>query len=561
MGTDRILSLPFKKPFEPAYLATFEGLLRLPGGTMELWPLQAEALYEALMARGLVAMMGVGSGKTLTSALLPTVLGAKRPLVLTRATLVEQQYNAYREYRHHWDIVPGIVVLGYEHLSGKDGMEALRAIDPDLVIADEAHRVSRESARTMRLFDFFMEKDEAGDPPEFCALSGTLFRRRIEDMWRPFFLALGDNSPIPYEPQTRRVWGWALDTKQKGRKSYEQVQHAQRKLAPIREQTRGPIAGVPDLVDAYDILGLNSSTQRLRDAVRRRAYATQGVMGSEGLTLPHGLEIYGWRPELPTEVQAVLDDFDDLWMRPDGEFIDDAMGAAEFRRQVSAGFYYRWDWPDGKPDVEWLERRSDWHRWVRREIDNYRREGYDTPALVRAEAEKSPPPELLRWKEVEHRPEPPQVVEWISDQLVKDAVNWLEAQDQPTILWSSHTAIMDKVADLIGSRYVYPADKALNEHTRDKWVVATVHAHGEGKNLQYYSNQLVLHPACAGLDWEQLIGRTDRPGQQADTVRVYVAAYCDQYRQDLQDARHDAKGIEVLTGIRQRLNKATWVDL
>jgi hypothetical protein len=524
---------------------------------MELWPLQAEALYEALSAQGLIAMMGVGSGKTLTSALLPTVLKAERPLVLTRAALIDQQKRSYRELAEDWNIHSNIEVWSYHDLSQRDALQRLRRLRPDIIVADEAHRIARDSARTNRLFDYFLELDAEDDPPILCALSGTLFRRRLEDMWRPFFLALGDNSPIPFEPNTRRILSTVIDTKQRSRKGYQAMAQAAKTTRPLLEWAEE--VELPDVkLSSPDILELKSMPQRTRDALSKRAYATRGVMGSAGADHPWGLEIYPWLPPMPGVLLKTLTDFEDLWMRPDGQFIDEAMEASEFRRQVSAGFYYRWDWPDGKPDIEWLERRSDWGRYVRREIEHHRAEGYDTPALVRAVAELDPPPELIRWKEVEHRPEPPRVAEWLSTEIVEHAARWLENQDQPTIMWSWHTAVLDRFRDM--GLAVYGPDDILDETVTERYIVATAHAHGEGKNLQFYNNQLILHPPPAGGDWEQLIGRMDRPGQLADTVTAWVAYYCPQYQSDLKDARKDAKAIEVLTRIRQRLNKATWVD-
>ena len=58
--------------------------------TMTLRPIQALMLAQAVAGDGLVALAGCGSGKTLTTLLLPLVLKAKRPLLLIPASMRAQ---------------------------------------------------------------------------------------------------------------------------------------------------------------------------------------------------------------------------------------------------------------------------------------------------------------------------------------------------------------------------------------------------------------------------------------------------------------------------------------
>jgi hypothetical protein len=62
-------------------------ILRTPGGTMSLKPIQALGCREAWEHRGLLGNLGVGSGKELLALLLPSVLKAKRPVLIIAAGL------------------------------------------------------------------------------------------------------------------------------------------------------------------------------------------------------------------------------------------------------------------------------------------------------------------------------------------------------------------------------------------------------------------------------------------------------------------------------------------
>ena len=44
-------------------------------------------------------------------------------------------------------------------------------------------------------------------------------------------------------------------------------------------------------------------------------------------------------------------------------------------------------------------------------------------------------------------------------------------------------------------------------------IMASARAHGVGKNLQHYARNLVLSPPSSAAVWEQLLGRTPRPGR------------------------------------------------
>jgi len=88
----------------------------------------------------------------------------------------------------------------------------------------------------------------------------------------------------------------------------------------------------------------------------------------------------------------------------------------------------------------------------------------------------------------------------------------------------------------------------------------SIRAHGVGKNLQHgWSTQIVLEPPSSGTVWEQLLGRTHRPGQEADTVSFYVYQHTEAFRRAVVQAREDAAYIQDTTGSRQKLVYCTYM--
>ena len=82
----------------------------------------------------------------------------------------------------------------------------------------------------------------------------------------------------------------------------------------------------------------------------------------------------------------------------------------------------------------------------------------------------------------------------------------------------------------------------------------SIKAHGVGKNLQHgWRKQLILEPPSSGTVWEQMLGRTHRPGQEADSVEAHVYCHTAPLAQAIVGARQDADYIEGATGSRQKL--------
>ena len=120
---------------ELAVLLTRE--LKTPRGTMELRPVQAVALYEAMECGGLFGPIRVGGGKTLITLLLPLVLEAKRPVLLLPATLVDKTWHDRKILAEHWRLPTNLQIISYELLGLVQSAEKLEYIRPDWIITDE----------------------------------------------------------------------------------------------------------------------------------------------------------------------------------------------------------------------------------------------------------------------------------------------------------------------------------------------------------------------------------------------------------------------------------------
>ena len=117
--------------------------------------------------------------------------------------------------------------------------------------------------------------------------------------------------------------------------------------------------------------------------------------------------------------------------------------------------------------------------------------------------------------------------------------------------------IEDKIKELEPRVEVHGAGAAFDQKTA-RTMALSIRAHGVGKNLQPWCEQVILSPPSSGSAWEQLLGRTHRAGQLADEVNVTVVqTYFPQENAMLQ-AQADARYIEETTGNIQKLNFCNW---
>lgn len=518
-----------------------------------LQPTQAWAIMEAAEYRGLLGPIGVGEGKTLLDLLTPMAMPDCKVAALLvppglRAQLLDVDWEFYGQ---HWNLpnlvtspwrVPGrpyLHVIAYSELSGAKSADLLDRIKPDLIILDEAHNLRRrEAARTKRFNRYLREHPET----RLCAWSGTLTSKSMLDYCHLSNYALKAGSPTPLHYPTAQEWAEVIDP-----------------------------SDFPQ--PAGRLKAFCNPGESLHHGWRRRVQETPGVVSSlAGGNCPASLIFIDRKVAVPSAVAEHITEVESSWKRPDEEELIQATDKARCIRQLACGFFYRWVYPKGEPLTvreRWLEARRNWHRELRERL-KFSRRHLDSPllcakaAIRHYEGYKGDLPTWAalawpEWKEVHNTVQPETEAVWVDDFLVRDAAEW--ARTNTGIVWYEHDAFGRAVAKAAGIPFYGPgadASAAIITESGTRSIVASIRAHGTGKNLQMFRSQLVANPPSDGGTWEQLVGRTHRAGQLADEVEVHVYRHVDAMREALDKARDLAAYIEGTMGGSQKLLRAEY---
>lgn len=530
--TDRVLSLPRHAPFpvEEA-IAWCDANVYATPGAMRVRPVQALALYTLHKTGGLVAPIGVGHGKSLIMYLAPIATGARNAVFMMPPALVPNferevaKYKAagFRDVQYH--IVP------YSTLSRPDATELLDKLQPDLIVADEAHNLrNRTAARTLRFLRYMRSRQQT----VFVPLSGTFFDRSLMDAAHLFGLGLREGSPLPAFGPHLDMWSRVLD--------------------PAGEPTETDIKYFEYIAKR---LGYPDD---FRLAVHRRVIETQGVVSTDTASLP-GVELR-LRAVGPRRIPAVCYEASARIAAertsPDGSVAYDSpghLGAA--RKAAMNGYWLAWDWPSGQRDEDWVQAKRDWSRLCLRELEQRSAAGYDSPALVfeRALATRDVHSQLYAaayaWAHEMHKPEPPRRAVWLDKYLVDWVVAYARAATSPVIIWYSSDA-MEQALREAGFEVF---GKGTDLHGPARTLAASIRVHGEGRNLQDWHHALVVEPPQSPQRWEQLLGRMHRPGQTAPYVQYDICTHV----QSMDDVFEGARFLQEVQGQPQKLLEATWV--
>lgn len=586
---DRILSLPRRRweeaPDLPALREMLERHLRLPGGEMTLWNVQAAALRDAHDVGAVFGPIGCGQGKALVTLLAPVIMEAERPLLLVPADLREQTTaKVIPEMSRHWRMHPNLVVRGYSELSIERGKDLLTELRPDLIIADEAHRLKNtRSARTRRVARHMAEFPAT----KFVALSGTITIRSIRDYWHLLLWCLKPElAPLPAKWQEVSEWADALD---------RDVDPPAR-VAPGALWQLAP-GGKPEGLPEEEELSA------IRVAYGKRLTETPGVISTGDVDVQASLRVVRRGLVPPPQIVALVDRMDETWETPGGAPIMEPTELARHRKELALGFWYRWKVP---APIDWLDARKAWAKLVRETIKHNRR-GLDSELQVwneqlrghgracdfcggkgrlptgifveledgtreeeteacgscergRIITEPAAHCEWCSWRAVKASFEPETEPVWASDFAIDDCARWLaDSRDDDTgggICWVEHVAFGERLMAKTGVMYFGAgtwASRAILDHQGP--MIASVAAHSEGKNLQRFRLNLITSPMPSGKGWEQLLARTHRAGQRADEVVSEFYSHLggiDSFTRALADARY----LQDTLGIRQRLNYA-----
>jgi hypothetical protein len=522
----RILSLPrrdWTRQGEELITLVSSAYAR-PGASVHLRAVQVAALCEAVECGGAILPMGVGTGKTLVSFLLPAVMQAKRPLLLIPAKLRDKTLREYERLQEEW-VLPRLYIQTYEMLSRESNATYLETYRPDLIIADEGHKLKNPKAGVTRRVGRYIKAHR----PAFVVASGTFTRRSLVDYWHLAKWALGAAySPLPATWDEMQTWASALD----GGTGFRTAPGALVRFLPS---------------------GMLPTLETVREGYRARLVGTPGVVATSTSGYDGSIVLTGVSVTLPPVLQAHFRNLRETWETPDGHPFTEAVDLWRHARELACGFYYRWN---PRPPQGWLTARRVWCKFVRDTLKSSRR--LDTELQVYNAVRHREIPDQLgaleSWELVKNTFTPNSEPVWVDQTTLRLATQWLHSH--VGIAWVEHSAFGVALGELAGVPYFGQGGKSkaggLIEDCKGP-CVASIPANSEGRNLQRYNQNLVVSCPPSGATWEQLLGRTHRPGQEEDEVLAEVFLACREQYQGFAKALEDAKYIQGTTGVPQKL--------
>lgn len=505
-----------------------------------LKPIQSRSLVNLERARGLLAYVGVGRGKTLVCLLAGTLFPTVRqPLILTRAALVPQMRADLRTWAAWFQIHPALQVEAHDLCSTRRGEERFHALAPDLIMVDEADGFGKDSNRSRVLFSWMR-----GHPHTVVGfLSGTLIRDSIQNVDHLAAMALRARSPLPLTFPALQALSNAIDP------------------APLGLDQGGAGYWAP----------LQLPGRTLGESVQLRQAATVGVvMDTESDPLPT-LVLHGVAAEHATAaVTPFMDKTGETWTLPSGDQFRHAVDLFRALRQLSQGFWYQWRWAHGVQDLPWLLAAEAW-RTVRNAAVDRRDPARSTVGRITTLARTGVwvPPEWIQLQQESARypgGRPPVDARWVTTAVMDAVVAHVRAQGVPMVLWVHHNAVGHKLQEITGWRYYSDGDgAALAEARATDTVICSIPAHGTGTNMQRWIRALVVEPWGNNHRAEQNIGRHHRPpelGQRAaELIQVDIMQHTWVLRRAIVRARRQAYAATEAMGRGQRLAYATFSGL
>ena len=471
-----------------AYLAT----------PLDLLPHQRAALEATPhIGRGAVLSVPAGGGKTLLARLVWEGLHRPRTLLLCPASLLDQIDPVLCADDR-------VTEVSYERLANPASEVSFEG-DPQLILLDEAHRLSRDSV-AYRLVARIQER--YGCP--VVAMTGTLMRRSVRDYAHLFALALGDRSPLPRNNREIDLWADALD---------ENVSYINRAhLGALR-----------------DLLGSAARVECRSTLYKKMAAHPQVYLpATDEVSYGSGLRVGSLEPEyILADISFAMLKLDH-GVDPDGNPILDNFARARLARTLPLGWVHR----PRDLQREVYTARADWEHLVRRLMASGEALSEGRAARL---SQVQTDPVYLRWKAVRaiyrrsERPVPLAPIEHLRE--------WyrylLEPYREGVAIWTQTPAIGVAVAEALDLPY-YGAD-GEDLPTDGRGGVYSIQVHGTGKNLQAYDRALVLEPPTGPAQIEQLLARLYRQGQARKVCYDFFFHDTEKWQEWLQRARDDAK--------------------
>jgi len=532
---DRILTLPRRVPLTPEEeeerIDLLTDYLKTPNGTMRLRPVQAQALAEAHDHQGLFGPIRVSGGKTLISLLTPIVLEARAPMLIVPAALIEKTRTEARKLAQHWRLPTFLHIVSYQALGRVSGAGTLENLNPDLIICDEGHKLKNKRAAVTKRVSRFVH-----DHPEtrMVILTGTISKRSLHDFAHLLAWTLKLRTPLPRHYNELEAWALAIDERPN---AIMPPLHPGAILKLATDEDTGP------------------PTQRARTAVRRRINDTPGVVTASGTGCDVSLRVQGHIVETSGQTAAAFETLRAKWETPDGWPVSDGFAIWRYARELSLGFYYRWD---PRPPEDWLAARKTWSAFCRKTLKDNRR-NLDSEMQVALACVEHPEwygdEEYKAWVAIRDTFKPRSVAVPFDDSVLEYCRHW--AEKHGGLIWCEHVDFAQRLS--AKARLPYFAGEGLDaqgnsiEDFNGKCAILSIEANREGRNLQRFSRSLVVSPPQQGDRWQQLLARTHRDGQEADEVICDIVISCAEHLDAMRIMQTDAQYQEDITGDRQKL--------
>lgn len=491
---------------------------------------QATALCEPHdLESGCMGAMRVGSGKTLVSLLIPTVLSAKRPLLIVPASLRGKTLRESREYARHWRVAP-MRVISYEWLANPKQLQWLNSYAPDVVVADEASAMKDSSSKCAKRLSKYLK---ANPQVRYVDLDGSTAGRSIKEFWHRLRWALKSRAPVPADPFEATAWAYALDEK----------------VPPEARLDPAPLFKLsPRQVHEDPLI-------RARQAFRDRFTSTPGVVSTLEDQPDVGLRLWTSVLDLPEEANEAIRNMRKTWTTPDGFSFKFAVEMWRHARWMGCGLYQHWDPPAPEP---WRFARSQWHKWVREKLAHSRIKDSSVHLVEAIRAGELDDGGLYAaWKQVEPTFTPNPVSLWVHDRMLIRCAEWLEKHPRG-LVWTEIVEFGERLEALTGVPYFREEGKDKQGRPLDKYkggpAIASVNGCKKGLNLQFaFSDNLFPSPMSKGSIAEQVLGRTHREGQEASVVTGEFVLTCKESYQCLAQAIRDAYFAQQTLGQPQKL--------
>lgn len=540
-----------------AEAAGLNAVLRAPGGSQTLHDIQAVSLLEAWdVGSGVCVYSRVGTGKTLMIGLLPTLMAAHprtpctRPLIVVPGSLREKTEAEFASARAHWRVAHQYWLESYTALAQESRADILDERQPDMLLFDEPDGLRRINATSRRIGRYLQSRRERG-LHTFCGFfHATPYRDAITDCGHMINWALGESSPLPSDPVELGQWSSWLDQEDGlGKISFTKYFGEPPRLAPD-----GP---TPDAVAWSE------------DRFRERVTSCPGLILSDDTFTGSELSVHVHNvdPGLNREFEMLRT----LWQKPDGFQLADGSEASDpdevntwstwaVARQMAIGMFYR---ADPAPPKAWMAARKVWFDYVRAMIEAPNSK-FDTEKQVRTACEKAAErggrksTELETWLRLKDTFVPNAVPVWMSTHALDAAKAW--GSRGPGIIWTDHVAFGQRLAQetgwaFYGQRGLDSLGRRIEDAPSATPVIASRLANQRGRNLQHsFSRNLIMAVPNAGVDFEQLLGRTHRHGQRASKVSVDIYCACSEHAKALDSKLPKSSSkAERLFGLNQKL--------